>query len=135
MTKTSQMIREVSWGQNSNYFIKLIEHELTNDSNGTKTIIYSIEFMSPCIEYLCKKCETTYSSLCECEGWMHERNKLDNPTLLIGNHIQDMHGIFDNMSTHLDVISKIDRKLFVNWIEENIKNIKEVTIFCDYYTL
>jgi len=70
-----------------------------------------------------------------CEGWMRERNKLDNPTLLVGNHIQDMHSIFDNMSIHLDIIRKMDRKPFLKWIEENIKNIKEVSIFCDYNTL
>jgi len=123
MKETSQMIRELSWGADSNYFIKLMENTFMDEFNGEKNMSYSIEFMTPCIEFLCKKCETSSSTFCQCEGWNREINKLNNPTLFIGNHIQDMHYIFDNMSTQLDIISEMDRSLFIKWIEENITEV------------
>ena len=135
MTKTSKMIREVSWGIDSKYFIKLMEHELTNERSGIKTIVYSIEFMSPGIEFLCKRCDTTSSSRCDCEGRNRAKNLIDNPTLLIGHHIQEMNLIFDNMSEKLDSIRDMDRTIFIKWTEKNIQNFKEVSIFCDYCTL
>jgi len=135
MTKTSKMIRELSWGDSSNYFIKLMEHELTNERNGTKTIYYSIEFMSPGIEFLCKRCETTSSSCCRCEGRNRAKNLIDNPTLLVGKHIKDMNDIFDNMSEQLDDIRVMNRPTFIKWIEKSIQHFKEVSLFCEYITL
>jgi hypothetical protein len=126
MTKTSKMIREISWGESSNYFIKLFEYTL--NERGQETVYYLIEFMSPGIEFLCN-CK----SLCRCEN--SGKNKIDNPTLLIGTHMKDMNDIFDNMSEHLDDIRIMNRPTFIKWTEKSIQHFKEVSIFCDYCSL
>jgi len=114
------MIRELSWGDRSEYFVKIVKSDNT----------YVLHMFTDAIDFHCAACDTTLSNRCLCDDVDWCNNKLRDSQLLASQSLPGVQKVFDCISNQFEAIRDMNRSELILWIVPFLSS--DIEFVCNY---